>query len=176
MSHEGYGFTPPPRHGPKLGPDEVAYFCPKCQSLEIEETTKGIIIGSSPNRARCLLCKWEGTTNELIGALAPTNEFFWTPEKVANALLIGASKYAAGPLVQLLEFIGLVPKIEGGKEEKQSARDIREAVVKAVLEAVVTASFETAAALSPPHNQRFHPELVGAIDHATGAEVSHDDA
>jgi hypothetical protein len=141
--------------------NEVQYFCPRCQGLEIEIAAQAILTGQLGDRqARCHLCGWTGTVEDLIGALSPTGEVFWTSDRVASALLKGVTKFAAGPCVQLMEVIGLVPKIEGSVAEQQSARDVREAVLKAVLAAVVTAAFEAAAEPTLAHYRRFRPELV----------------
>ncbi len=150
---------------------EVQYFCPVCQSIELEFDVGGLrLVGPDgkpmSGKAKCQLCGWHGSSAEVVGALSENNQTWWTPERVANALLYGISKVAAGPAIQLLELIGLVPKIEGSEEEQSSARMVREAVLKSILEAVVTAAFETAGPLTSGHYSQFRPELVPAVNHA----------
>ena len=137
---------------------KVHYFCPQCQGNEVI-VNRSLIVGAPEGKAACPLCGWTGTPSDLLAGITPDDTSFWDAERVANALLAVASRYAAGPMVVTLEQIGLVPRIEGDVQEQDSARAVREGVMKAVLEAVVTSAFEAAQALSPPHYERFQPSL-----------------
>lgn len=137
---------------------EVAYFCPSCQSIEVEISKALIIDPTKKDRGKtacCKLCGWEGSTEELIGAVSPQNEQFWDAEKIANLLMSVSLKHGAGPLLQALDFVGLLPKIRGTAEEQDSAKAIREELTKRVLEAMMTTAFESAAELVAPHYKRF---------------------
>lgn len=133
--------------------DELHYFCPKCQSPELLVERSPIIGGQ--NDARCELCGWHGPPEDLLATITPENASFWTGEKVGQALLVAAAKFGAGPMIQVLELIGLVPKITGSEEEQASAQFIRELVIKDVLAGVATAAFESAAMHSLPHFQKY---------------------
>lgn len=142
---------------------EIRYFCPRCQGMELDIEMEGIIRvegGVATNHARCKLCGWEGMHHELIGALSEANELFWTGERIANALIMAATKHAAGPMLQVLELIGLIPRVQGSAEEQKSAEAIREQVIRAVLEGIVTGAFETAAAMSPAHFEKYNPPMA----------------
>ena len=138
---------------------EIRYFCPLCQGMEID-LRQSNLVGIDQGPARCRLCSWTGSPDELIGALSEQNEKFWTSDRVASALLMAATKHAAGPMVQVLETIGLIPRIGGTPEEQVSATDVREGVMRAVLEGIVTGAFETAAVLSPAHFQKYDPPMA----------------
>lgn len=151
----------------------IVAFCPDCQGNEIEVTPTPIITGGVENKAKCLLCKWEGTIRDLLCAVGPSTEHMWNGERVANVLLYAASKYAAGPMLQVLELLGLLPQIKGSKEERASAENVRSEVLKAVLEAVTTAAFEKTAEMSTDHFVRFDRKQAEAtariFSYATGA-------
>jgi hypothetical protein len=99
-----------------------------------------------------------------LASISARSENLWTSERVGNALLLVASKHAAGPMISTLELIGLVPPIRGEATEQESARSIREQVMRGILEAVVTSAFETAACLAPAHFARFAPELAPSVE------------
>lgn len=132
------------------------YFCPVCQSLEITLINS---LMSAEQKASCKLCGWEGERTKLLATIGVERQNFWTGERVANVLLNVAAKHGAGPMIQALEYIGLVPPIRGAEQEIASAQHIRSEITKAVLEAVVTAAFERCAALTPAHFKRFDPAL-----------------
>lgn len=94
---------------------ELRPFCPQCTSLEVEF---GVIAqeadGGRP--AKCLLCGWEGMERDIPAAAVAKD--FWDIEKVGHVLLIVFAKHGVGPLVQALEYVGLVdPDDVEGKEE-----------------------------------------------------------
>jgi hypothetical protein len=146
---------------------EVGYFCPECQSIEIE-VEKNLIIDPSRKdqgkTATCKLCNWSGPVADLIGAITPKGEQFWDAEKVANVLMGVCLKHGAGPILQALAFVGLLPKIRGGAEEQASAIAIREEVTKEVLAAMMTVAFEAAAKLVKPHYEKFDQEQGEAVE------------
>lgn len=131
----------------------VVIFCPQCLAPEVTVEQSPVIGGQ--DTVSCKLCGFAGDIPDVMAIVSGRDETYWTSERVGNALLYGATRHVAGPMVQLLELVGLVPRIEGPSEQQKSARAVREGVMKAVLEAVVTSAFETAAALTPPHHQRF---------------------
>lgn len=142
------------------------FFCPRCYGVELAVEATGVqLVGvESRGGAKCLLCQWVGLRSELIAGITPANHEFWTSDRVANALLTASARHCAGPMVQILEMLGLAPRIEGTEEQQASAQLVREGLVKAVLEAVVTSAFQAAGELSLPHFQRFSPELAGAVE------------
>jgi hypothetical protein len=138
---------------------QIAYFCPKCQNIDVEVRKPAIIDPTKPSGGKsffCPLCKTEGDVGELIGALNPENKEFWTGERIGHVMTLGAAKVAAGPMLQLLELIGLVPDPhEGEADARQSALKVREAVVRDVISAFVEASFLAAAEHAIPHFEKF---------------------
>lgn len=153
--------------------DDLHYFCPQCQSMELEIKRSMLVGGRSS--ASCKLCEWAGVPEELLATITPASGEFWTGDKVANALLSAAAKYAAGPMVQVLELIGLVPKVEGSVEEQESAQAVREEIVKAILEAVVTAAFETAAERTAQHFARFAKDKQESVNRVFSFAEAADD-
>lgn len=135
----------------------VVIFCPQCLAPEVEVHQSPVIGGEE--FVVCGLCGFRGAIADVMAIVSGRDETYWTVERVGNALLYGATRHAAGPMVQLLELIGLVPRIEGTSEQQASARLVREGVMKAVLEAVVSSAFETAAQLTPAHYTRFEDAM-----------------
>ena len=136
----------------------IVAFCPDCQGNELQFDTRRVVSGNAPPPAACQLCGWKGNTHELLVAVGPATAHMWTGDKVANVLLYAATRFSAGPMLQVLELLGLIPKLPDGEaadEERQSAERVRGEVLKAVLEATVTAAFEKAAELSSEHFARF---------------------
>jgi hypothetical protein len=142
------------------------FFCPRCYGVEIAVEATGVqLVGVEPRGgAKCLLCGWAGLRADLVAGITPANHEFWTSDRVANALLTAAARHCAGPMVQILEMLGLAPRVEGDEEQQASAQHVREGIVKAVLESVVTAAFQAAGELTLPHFQRFDPELTGPVE------------
>lgn len=75
-------------------------FCPKCAYI-------GVIVANG--RAECPLCQWKGEARETLGAI--TTETFWDEKKVGDLMLVVLARHAAGPLIQALEHIGLLPRM-----------------------------------------------------------------
>lgn len=139
----------------------VAYFCPRCQGNELVFADGVVWIGAD-NDVKCALCGWHGTSSEILAAISPITAPFWTAERVGNALLAVTCRNAVGPLMGCLELIGLLPRVQGSQEEQASAIQIRESVAKALVEAVVTTTFEKTAELAPEHFARFDPVMKAA--------------
>jgi hypothetical protein len=90
---------------------EARHFCPDCGSIDLRVTNSGLTgpDGESLARGSCPNCSWEGPLSKTIGAV--TQEQFWDSDRVGDVLLRVMAKNAAGPLVQVLEFIGLLPRM-----------------------------------------------------------------
>lgn len=171
MSREGYG-------------TQLGYFCPQCQSIEVSVQRPLIIDPIKPNggaTASCGHCGWGGGAEELIGALAPENEQFWTGERVANVMLGTVARHAAGPLIQVLGFLGLTPQLIDAttrdattiledSSHNADAQVIRDKVMQAVLAAAITAAYETAAELTPPFYAKHGDPTQGAATRFFGTD------
>lgn len=138
---------------------QVAYFCPKCQNIDVEIKRPRIIDPAKRNGGatfHCPLCNYDGDASELIGALNPENKEFWNTERIGKVMLNAGTKLAAGPMLQVLELIGLIPPLDAGTPEQQEdAAKVREAVAKDVLGSFVEASFAAAAQHAVPHFEKF---------------------
>lgn len=145
---------------------QLQHFCPACFGNEMWIEEKGVIRTpvESPDIAHCSLCGWQGPLRESLAAISPENMSFWTGDRVAQAMLLTAAKHCGWPMLQALEVLGLVPRLEGSAEQQESAQGVREAVVKAVIDASVTAAFEAAAAHAPAHYERFAPAQAAAVE------------
>lgn len=90
---------------------DARHFCPECGNIELtveDKLVAHVFIGDGSNRTKCPNCGWEGTLAETIGAVS--SEQFWDLNRVANVLLRVVAKHAAGPFVQVLEFVGLMER------------------------------------------------------------------
>lgn len=150
---------------------EIAYFCPQCQGNEMALGTLLDTDGSVS--ASCALCGWKGRSSDIIGAVSPANAQFWNAEKLGNVMLISLAKHGAGPMIQTLELLGILPPLpvsaEGTLtaeklEEAQSAQECRDRVMQAVIGAAVTAAFETAAEVSMAHYKKYNQEQAAAVE------------
>lgn len=149
---------------------DARHFCPDCGNIELVIEDKLLVHvrpeSEGAHRAKCPNCGWEGPLSKTVGAV--TSEQFWDIERVGEVLLRVVSKHAAGPFVQVMEFVGLIPKkktlkefkealeaqheelgIEGAIEERlvrynAMVDHLREQVVKEMLAATITAGFEAA--------------------------------
>lgn len=149
---------------------EIAYFCPQCQGNEMTmgqlQDTDGSV------SATCGLCRWSGRSTEVVGAVSPANAQFWNAERIGNVMLISLAKHGAGPLIQTLELLGILPPIPrpaegtlaGLEEEAQSAQECRDRVMQAVIGAAVTAAFETAAEVSMAHYRKYDQGQAAAVE------------
>lgn len=139
---------------------EARHTCPDCGFIDL------MIEGEVIRKAECPNCGWMGPLQSTIGVA--TTEQLWGIERVGNVLLRTIAIHAAGPLVQALEFIGLLPKKRStttiaeateNAQWNQQAQMSRDAVMQKITEAAVTAAFEEA----ERQNYRFAK--------ATGAEI-----
>jgi hypothetical protein len=101
-------------------------FCPECGSPDL--------VWTPLKNARCQLCGWEGDPKETTGVV--TSDIIWDSERVSTVLLRVMAHHAAGPVVQALEFTGLLPRVEPRVEERGPGRILNDAdKVKARLNA-----------------------------------------
>jgi len=150
---------------------EIAYFCPQCQGNEMALGT--LLDADGSVSASCALCGWKGRSGDIIGAVSPANAQFWNAEKFGNVMLLALAKHGAGPLVQVLELLGIMPPVPVNAEgtltseqlaEAQSAQECRDRVMQAVVGAAVTAAFETAAEVSLAHYRKYNQEQAAAVE------------
>jgi hypothetical protein len=136
--------------------------------------------GESMAWAECPNCSWKGPLSKTIGAV--TSEQFWDAKRVGEAMIRVMAVHGAGPLVQALEFIGLLPRkrlqpektndfVPELKEQYErelalfkdpstpkwniEAQKSRDAVMQRIMEAAITAGFEEA----ERQNRRFAMEM-----------------
>lgn len=149
---------------------EIQYFCPQCQGMELELHVSPILPsdGSLVGKASCSLCGWAGTTEQLIGAISPDNAGFWTSERIANVLLLAATKHAAGPMLHCLEFLGLAPVVDGEPGEQESAQEARGEIMRKILEAITVTAFQAAEEHALPHFKRYAPQRAEAVESIFG--------
>lgn len=152
---------------------EARHFCPDCGSIDIEIINRDLRDdkGNSLGRAECPNCGWKGALTQTIGAVS--TEQFWDAERVGEVMMRTMAIHAAGPLVQCLEFIGLLPRKRYKPEDKldhhvneeskkkyeaelalfndpstekwnAAAQRARDAVMRRIMEAAITAGFEEA--------------------------------
>lgn len=153
---------------------DARHFCPDCGSIDLQITRQFILVPKEEDTgatAKCPNCGWEGPLSKTVGAV--TSEKFWDIEGVGEVLLRVVSKHAAGPFIQVMEFVGLLPRKKTPQEfavelgiikegdlgndllgdEGFSTRfhayntmvdQMREQVVRAMLAASITAGFEEA--------------------------------
>jgi len=108
---------------------EIHPTCPDCGSIDVETTT-------ITAEAACPNCDWRGGSAETVGVAS--SEDFWDIERVGHVLLRVISKWGAGPMCQVFEFIGILEK---GDDE---ARDV---IMQAASAACIQAAFEAAHAV-----------------------------
>jgi hypothetical protein len=114
-------------------------FCPKCAYI-------GVIV--SKGLAECPLCSWKGEARETLGAI--TTETFWDEKRVGDLLINVLARHAAGPLVQALEHVGLLPKMIKTENPadalvwNREAQKARDETMRAVMEAAITSAFNEA--------------------------------
>lgn len=98
---------------------DLKYFCPDCGAIELDINRSPIITGpgdeGGAGTASCTNCAWEGPISSMIGAA--TTQQFWDAERVGDVLLRVLAKTAAGPMIQCLEFIGILPKYKTEPDE-----------------------------------------------------------
>ena len=142
---------------------ETHYACPDCGSIDLEISGEGLrdVDDKSLARAECPNCAWAGALKDTVGFATTENVF--TAERLGEVMLRVSAKHAAGPLVQVLEWAGLLPPVleaappaeatQGGEpwtvedleRHNELAQQMRNEVMRATFEAFITASFEKAA-------------------------------
>lgn len=158
---------------------DARHYCPDCGSIDLD-ITDGIVAAKT---VKCPNCGWAGGIGQTIGFA--TTEQVWDIERVGNVLLRTMAVNAAGPLVQALEFIGLLPRKRFRAEQKSTrqedleryqkedllfddpstpkwnaeAQRARDRVMAKICEAAVTAAFEEA----EKQNRRFAIEMDTGI-------------
>jgi len=134
---------------------EARHFCPDCGSIDLIFTRGRVLVSADQNAAttaNCPNCTWSGTLSETIGAI--TSEQFWDVERVGRVLLRVVSRHGAGPIVQVLEFVGILPRIKTAPDDETPAERLRayntwvlssrDLVMREIFTAAITAGFETA--------------------------------
>jgi len=160
--------------------------CPECGCIDLE--VKGIGLVDAENMsmatASCPNCQWNGSTRDTVGMA--TTERLWTIERLGETMLRVSTKHAAGPIVQLLEFSGLLPKIldEAPPPEKNDgkvwsdkdlkthnelAQQMRDVVMQSIFESMLRSSFETAA-----NANRVYAKAMGVQPHVLATEFVED--
>lgn len=145
---------------------EVRYFCPECGAIDLNIHGEGLVDseGLSTATASCPNCSWSGQLKDTVGAA--TTERFFDIEKVGEILMRVLSTRAAGPLVQVLEYLGLIPRmaeyedVKGAEAAVQYARDY-------AMREIMTSALESAFNASMVAQEVFkdwlytnHPELA----------------
>ncbi len=157
---------------------DVKQVCPKCTNIELAFEEVMLVVSadgtSNDQKASCPVCGWHGLANETVAAA--TLSQFWGLEKVGNFLLVLISRHAAGPLVQGLEFVGLLPAAKTEPDEHVSTerlveynemvQEAKDQVMRAVFEAAVSAAFTTAAVANKTVNKAFGIKMHSALEEA----------
>jgi predicted RNA-binding Zn-ribbon protein involved in translation (DUF1610 family) len=162
---------------------EARHFCPDCGGIDIQIQRKHILLSEAEDTgatAKCPNCGWEGPLSSTVGAV--TSEQFWDIEKIGEVLVRVVSKHAAGPFVQVMEFVGLMqkPLLElpadwteaDMRQHNELVASGREQVVKAMLAAAISAGFEEAEKVHRVYavkmNVPVHPALGASMDDCQG--------
>lgn len=128
--------------------------CPDCGCLDLEIAGKGIYDkdGGSLAKATCPICAWSGSLKDTVGIA--TSEALYDIETLAVSALRVVSKHAAGPLIQLFTWYGLIPPMlpkntklvpkDKVKEYNEVIQRIRDHVMRATFEAAITSAFNSA--------------------------------
>lgn len=167
---------------------DARHFCPDCGSIDLVIEDKLLVHvhpeSEDTHRAKCPNCGWEGPLGKTVGAV--TTDQFWDIERVGEVLLRVVSKHAAGPFVQVMEFVGLLPRkmtlvdfaksvgavppdhvgdvaddsvISSWRAHCDMVDKMREGVVKAMLAASITAGFEEAERVHRIHAVKMNAPL-----------------
>jgi len=128
---------------------DARYFCPTCGCIDVIAPNSSFILtseGASMAQHTCPNCGWRGSEEEALGAY--TEEKMWGIEEYAEVMLRVLAIHATAPLIQLLEFQGVIPreaeaKTEGELKDAQFAKDhIMKSVFVAATEAAFSAALE----------------------------------
>lgn len=141
------------------------YSCPSCGSIDLEVSTLS-------STWKCPICDAGGELRDAVGFV--TTESVWDIEKVAEVSLRVLAKHSAGPLLQLWEFVGIVPRMKEITREVTGPRrrsyeawnarvqEIRDNVLRAVMASSLSAAFEVAHAARDKHPDLFAVEEPGS--------------
>lgn len=138
---------------------DARHFCPDCGGIDLIIMRPAVTLAGAENSgstATCPNCNWSGTLGQTIGAAS--REGFWDIDKVGYVLLRVVSKHAAGPFLQVMEFVGLLPrprtltpeqamnpKLVGEvKQHNEIVEQARNGILRAIIGAAITAGFEEA--------------------------------
>lgn len=147
------------------------YSCPSCGSIDLE--LKGTVV----QHWTCVVCGARGEMKDTVAFV--TSETVWDIEKVAEVSLRTLAKHSAGPLLQLWEFVGIVPRMKETTREVTGPRrrayeawnarvqEIRDNVLRAVMASSLSAAFEVAHAA-----REVHPELFAAEEPESTTETA----
>ena len=141
------------------------YSCPSCGSIDIS-------VSEITSTWSCPICEARGELRDAVGFV--TTESVWDIEKVAEVSLRVVAKHSAGPLLQLWEFVGIVP-LQGWPARPAGAgprrraheawnarvQEIRDNVLRAVMASSLSAAFEVAHAAREVHPELFAVEEPG---------------
>ncbi len=131
--------------------------CPRCGSIDVVLAESGSILsvnGKTDKIAVCPNCTWEGPASETVGFV--TSEKVWDIQAIAEVSLNVIARHAAGPLIQLWEFVGIVPKMKlvsdeipraiRRKNEKHNdkVQKVRDKVLRATIAGALEQAFTTA--------------------------------
>lgn len=148
---------------------DARHFCPDCGNIEIQVHRKFVLLSEEEDTgatASCSNCGWNGPLSKAVGAVS--SEQFWDFRRVAEVLMRVVSKSAAGPFIQVMEFVGLLPKrlgigefakmvayegadpaldtrlIDQFKKYNDFVEQAQDGVVRAMLEGALTSGFAEA--------------------------------
>ena len=125
---------------------DARYFCPTCGCIDIIEGVPTILTkdGTSANTHTCPNCGWSGTEEEAHGVY--TSDKMWGIEQIAEVMLRVLAIHAAAPLIQMLEFQGLIPRESDAADENdvQVAQLAKDHVMKSIFSAAAEAAFTAA--------------------------------
>ena len=157
---------------------DARHFCPDCGGIDLQISRQFILLDEAEDTgatAKCPNCGWGGPLSKTVGAV--TSEQFWDINRIGDVLLRVVSKHAAGPFIQVMEFVGLFqrPMTQDQVPADWTDADIRqhnelvatgrEQVVKAMLAAAISAGFEEAEKVHRTYavtmNIPLHPALQG---------------
>lgn len=116
-------------------PDAVKS-CPDCGAIDL-------VISSSLEgaTAACVICDWKGPVSDTVAFL--TTETVYSIEKVSETLMRAAAKHAAGPMIQVIELLGLSPSPDQSDAAgwTETVEECRNKLLQTILLAIVEATF-----------------------------------
>jgi predicted RNA-binding Zn-ribbon protein involved in translation (DUF1610 family) len=154
---------------------DARHFCPDCGGIDISVQRKHILISEAEDTgatASCPNCGWAGPLSKTVGAA--TTEQFWDINRVGDVLLRVVSKHAAGPFIQVMEFVGLLPKrldLDAPHELSYAERvkhnelvdQMRSEIVKAMLAASISSGFEVAERMHRIYAVKYNKPLASFV-------------